>query len=60
MFDKFNFFVNLMEFVNGEEFAVEDAKMSNYAGDVEVVGKGIDGTTITITVNIKEGNKDGN
>ena len=58
MFDKFNFFVNLMQFVCGEEFSVEDAKMSNYAGDVEIVGKGIDGTTITITVNIKEVNKD--
>ena len=60
MFDKYNFFVNLLAFVCGEEFSVEDAKMRNYAGDVEVVGKGIDGTTITITVNIKEEKKDGN
>ena len=49
----------LMDFVS-ECCDVTDADMNNYAGNIEITGTDEDGSTITITVKLKEGKEDGN
>lgn len=57
--DKYYAFRKLMDFVV-DEYAVVDADMNNYAGDIEITGKDEAGATITITVRMQEGENDGN
>lgn len=57
--NKYFVFRKLMDFVS-DEYAVVDADMDNYAGDIEITGKDETGATITITVRMTEGEKDGN
>ena len=39
---------------------VTDADMNNYAGDIEITGTAEDGSTITVSVSMKEAEQDGN
>lgn len=57
--DRYFVFRKLMDFMS-EEGTVVDADMSNYAGDIEITGIDKDGVRVTITVEFKEGKKDGN
>lgn len=59
--DKYYAFRKVLEFMD-DNCDVKDATMNNYAGDIVVTGTSAeDGSTVTITVNIKkEGEKDGN
>ena len=57
--DKYFIFRKLMDFV-ADDYEVTDADMNNYAGDIEIAGIAADGSTITIKVSLKEGDKDGN
>ena len=57
MINKYFVFRKLIDFV-ADYCDVTDADMNNYAGDIEITGTNEDGSTITITVELKEGNKD--
>ena len=60
MMNKYWVFRKLIDFV-ADYCEVTDADMNNYAGDIEILGVDEeDGSTISITVRIKEGEKDGN
>lgn len=59
MMNKYFVFRKLIDFV-ADYCEVTDADMNNYAGDIEVTGTDDDGSTISISVRIKEGEKDGN
>lgn len=59
MINKYFVFRNLIDFV-ADYCDVTDADMNNYAGDIEITGTNEDGSTITITVELKEGKEDGN
>lgn len=59
MMNKYFVFRKLIDFV-ADYCEVTDADMNNYAGDIEITGTGEDGSTISISVRIKEGEKDGN
>ena len=56
---KYFVFHELIEFV-AKHGVVTDADMNNYAGDIEITGKGSDGTHINIKVRIEEEEKNGN
>ena len=58
MINKFYVFRSLFDFAAQCCDDVTDADMNNYAGDIEITGTNKDGSTITITVELKEGNKD--
>ena len=57
MMNKYFVFRKLIDFV-ADYCEVTDADMNNYAGDIEITGTDEDGSTITIKVSIKEGEKD--
>ena len=59
MINKYFVFRKLIDFV-ADYCDVTDADMNNYAGDIEITGTNEDGSTITITVELKEGKEDGN
>ena len=59
MLNKYFVFRKLIDFV-ADYCEVTDADMNNYAGDIEIHGTDDDGSVITIKVNLKEGEKDGN
>ena len=60
MMNKYFVFRKLIDFV-ADYCDVTDADMNNYAGNIEITGtEEEDGSTITIKVELKEGNKDGN
>ena len=60
MMNKYFVFRKLIDFV-ADYCDVTDADMNNYAGNIEITGTDEeDGSTITIKVELKEGNKDGN
>lgn len=54
MFDRYFAFRKLMDFVN-DYHNVTDATMNNYAGDIEIIGKDENGSTMTIRVHLEEG-----
>ena len=55
--DKYFVFRKLLDFV-AENSEVTNADMNNYCGDIEITGTADDGSTITIKVTMKEGEKD--
>ena len=57
MINKYFVFRKLIDFV-ADYCDVTDADMNNYAGDIEITGTNEDGSTITITVELKEGKED--
>ena len=59
MMNKYFVFRKLIDFV-ADYCEVTDADMNNYAGNIEITGTDDDGSTITIRVNIEEGNNNGN
>ena len=59
MLNKYFVFRKLIDFV-ADYTEVTDADMNNYAGNIEITGTDDDGSTITIKVEIKEAEKDGN
>ena len=59
MLNKYFVFRKLIDFV-ADYCEVTDADMNNYAGNIEITGTDEDGSTITIKVELKEGEKDGN
>lgn len=60
MMNKYFVFRKLIDFV-ADYCDVTDADMNNYAGNIEITGTDEgDGSTITIKVELREGNKDGN
>ena len=60
MMNKYFVFRKLIDFV-ADYCEVTDADMNNYAGNIEITGTDEeDGSTITIKVELREGNKDGN
>lgn len=60
MLNKYFVFRKLIDFV-ADYCDVTDADMNNYAGNIEITGTDEeDGSTITIKVELREGNKDGN
>lgn len=60
MMNKYFVFRKLIDFV-ADYCEVTDADMNNYAGDIEITGiDEADGSSISITVRIKEGENDGN
>ena len=59
MMNKYFVFRKMIDFV-ADYCDVTDADMNNYAGNIEITGTEEDGSTITIKVEIKEGEKDGN
>ena len=59
MLNKYFVFRKLIDFV-ADHCEVTDADMNNYSGDIEITGTDNDGSTITIKVTLKEGEKDGN
>ena len=59
MMNKYFVFRKLIDFV-ADYCEVTDADMNNYAGNIEITGADEDGSTITIKVELKEGEKDGN
>lgn len=59
MVNKYFVFRKLIDFV-ADYTEVTDADMNNYAGNIEITGTDDDGSTITIKVEIKEAEKDGN
>lgn len=60
MMNKYFVFRKLIDFV-ADYCDVTDADMNNYAGKIEITGTDEeDGSTITINVELREGNKDGN
>lgn len=60
MMNKYFVFRKLIDFV-ADYCDVTDADMNNYAGNIEITGTDEeDGSTITIKVELREGNTDGN
>lgn len=59
MLNKYYVFRRLIDFL-ADHSEVTDADMNNYAGNIEITGRDADGSTITITVELKEGEEDGN
>ena len=59
MMNKYFVFRKLIDFV-ADYTEVTDADMNNYAGNIGITGTDDDGSTITIKVEIKEAEKDGN
>lgn len=60
MMNKYFVFRKLIDFV-ADYCEVTDADMNNYAGAIEITGTDEeDGSTITIKVELREGNTDGN
>lgn len=59
MMNKYFVFRKMTDFV-ADYCEVTDADMNNYAGNIEIVGTDDDGSTITIKVELREGNTDGN
>ena len=60
MMNKYFVFRKLIDLV-ADYCEVTDADMNNYAGDIEITGiDEADGSSISITVRIKEGENDGN
>lgn len=59
MMNKYFVFRKLLDFV-ADYCEVTDADMNNYAGNIEITGTDEDGSTITIKVELKEGETDGN
>ena len=57
MMNTYFVFRKLIDFV-ADYCEVTDADMNNYAGTIEITGTDEDGSTITITVELKEGNED--
>ena len=58
--NKYFVFRKLLDFV-ADYCEVTDADLNNYAGNIEITGTDdADGSTITIKVELKEGEKDGN
>lgn len=58
MMNKYFVFRKLIDFV-ADYCDVTDADMNNYAGNIEITGTDEeDGSTITIKVELKEGNED--
>lgn len=57
MINKYFVFRKLIDFV-ADYCDVTDADMNNYAGNIEITGTNEDGSTITITVEMKEGKED--
>jgi RecB family endonuclease NucS len=57
MFDRYYAFRKLMDLVN-DYYNVTDATTNNYAGDIEIIGKDENGSTMTIRVHLEEGKKD--
>jgi hypothetical protein len=58
MMNKYFVFRKLIDFV-ADYCEVTDADMNNYAKNIEITGTEEDGSTITIKVELKEGEKDG-
>ena len=54
MMNKYFVFRKLIDFV-ADYTDVTDADMNNYAGNIEITGTDDDGSTITIKVEIREG-----
>lgn len=54
MMNKYFVFRKLIDFVS-DYTEVTDADMNNYAGNIEITGTDDDGSTITIKVEIREG-----
>ena len=60
MMNKYFVFRKLIDFV-ADYCDVTDADMNNYAGNIEITGTDEeDGSTITIKVELREGDKNGN
>lgn len=60
MLNKYYVFRKLIDFV-ADHCDVTDADMNNYVGLIEITGTDDeDGSTITIKVELKEGNENGN
>ena len=59
MLNKYFVFRKMIDFV-ADYTEVTDADMNNYAGDIVITGTDDDGSTITVKVSLKEGEKDGN
>ena len=57
MMNKYFVFRKMIDFV-ADYCEVTDADMNNYAGEIEITGTDDDGSTITIKVDIREGEKD--
>ena len=57
--DRYSIFRALLDFV-ADTFVVSDADMNNYCGEIEIEGTTGDGSTISIRVNMKEAETDGN
>ena len=58
MMNKYYVFHKLIDFV-ADYLDVTDADMNNYSGDIEITGIDYeDGSTMTIKVTLKEGEKD--
>ena len=58
MMNKYYVFRKLIDFV-ADYMDVTDADMNNYSGDIEITGIDYeDGSTMTIKVTLKEGEKD--
>lgn len=53
MMNKYFVFRKLIDFV-ADYCEVTDADMSNYAGDIDIIGTDDDGSTINIRVSIEE------
>lgn len=58
MMNKYFVFRKLIDFV-ADYCEVTDADMNNYAGNIEITGTDDDGSTITIKVELKEGENNG-
>ena len=59
MMNKYFVFRKLIDFV-ADYCEVIDADMNNYANEIEITGRDDDGSTITIKVELKEGDQNGN
>lgn len=59
MLNKYYVFRRLIDFV-ADNSEVTNANMNNYAGNIEITGRDAEGSTITITVELKEEEKNGN
>lgn len=57
--DRYLIFRALLDFV-ADNFVVTDADMNNYAGEIEIEGTTADGSSVSIRVNMKEAETDGN
>lgn len=57
MLNKYYVFRRLIDFV-ADNSEVTDANMNNYAGKIEITGRDAEGSTITITAELKEEEKD--